>query len=104
MDGDVVTKSGLMVGLGETREEMLEAFAVLRDHDVEVLTVGQYLRPSENHLPVVRYWHPEEFADLEREAYAMGFESVASGPLVRSSYHADEQVPVRRAASRPASA
>jgi lipoic acid synthetase len=104
MDGEVVTKSGLMVGLGETREEMLEAFAVLRDHDVEVLTVGQYLRPSENHLPVVRYWHPEEFADLEREAYAMGFESVASGPLVRSSYHADEQVPVRRAASRPASA
>jgi lipoic acid synthetase len=104
MDSEVVTKSGLMVGLGETREEMLEAFAVLRDHDVEVLTVGQYLRPSENHLPVVRYWHPEEFADLEREAYAMGFESVASGPLVRSSYHADEQVPVRRAASPPASA
>jgi lipoic acid synthetase len=97
MDSEVVTKSGLMVGLGETREEMLEAFAVLRDHDVQVLTVGQYLRPSESHLPVVRYWHPEEFAQLEREAYAMGFESVASGPLVRSSYHADEQVPVRRA-------
>jgi lipoic acid synthetase len=86
-----------MVGLGETREEMLEAFAVLRDHDVQVLTVGQYLRPSESHLPVVRYWHPDEFADLEREADAMGFESVAAGPLVRSSYHADEQVPVRRA-------
>ena len=95
----MITKSGLMVGLGETREEMLEAFAILREHDVEVLTVGQYLRPSENHLPVVRYWHPDEFAELEREAYALGFESVASGPLVRSSYHADEQVPVRRAAT-----
>ena len=98
MDPGVVTKSGLMVGLGEAMEEMLEAFALLRDHGVQVLTVGQYLRPSENHLPVVRYWTPEEFAELEREAYAMGFESVASGPLVRSSYHADEQVPVRRAA------
>jgi lipoyl synthase len=97
MDADVVTKSGLMVGLGETMDEMLEAFALLREHEVQVLTVGQYLRPSENHLPLVRYWTPDEFAELEREAYAMGFESVASGPLVRSSYHADEQVPVRRA-------
>jgi lipoic acid synthetase len=99
MDADVITKSGLMVGLGETPEEMLEAFALLREHDVQVLTVGQYLRPSENHLPLVRYWAPDEFAALEREAYAMGFESVASGPLVRSSYHADEQVPVRRASA-----
>jgi lipoic acid synthetase len=98
IDSGVVTKSGLMVGLGETPEEMLEAFSFLREHEVQVLTVGQYLRPSENHLPVVRYWAPDEFAALEREAYAMGFESVASGPLVRSSYHADEQVPVRRAA------
>ena len=96
MDPNVVTKSGLMVGLGETQEEMLEAFELLRRHDVQVLTVGQYLRPSERHLPVVRYWHPDEFAELEQAAYAMGFESVASGPLVRSSYHADEQVPVRR--------
>ena len=95
----MVTKSGLMVGLGETLDEMLEAFAILREHEVQVLTVGQYLRPSENHLPVVRYWTPDEFAALEREAYALGFESVASGPLVRSSYHADEQVPVRRAAA-----
>ena len=87
-----------MVGLGETMEEMLEAFAILREHEVQVLTVGQYLRPSESHLPVVRYWAPDEFAELEREAYALGFESVASGPLVRSSYHADEQVPVRRTA------
>jgi lipoyl synthase len=91
MGGDeVITKSGLMVGLGEDFEEMIEAFGVLRDHRVQVLTVGQYLRPTENHLPVARYWHPEEFAELERAAYAMGFESVASGPLVRSSYHADE--------------
>jgi lipoic acid synthetase len=97
MDAEVITKSGLMVGLGETMDEMLEAIAILRDHCVQVLTVGQYLRPSESHLPVARYWHPEEFAELERRAYAMGFESVASGPLVRSSYHADEQVPLRRA-------
>ncbi|MEX2196129.1 MAG: lipoyl synthase [Thermoleophilaceae bacterium] len=91
MGGDeVVTKSGLMTGLGETKEELLEAFGVLREHDVQVLTVGQYLRPTENHLPVVRYWHPDEFAELEREAYAMGFESVAAGPLVRSSYHAEQ--------------
>jgi lipoic acid synthetase len=98
MDPEVITKSGLMVGLGEEREEMLEAFSILREHDVQVLTVGQYLRPSVNHLPVVRYWHPDEFAELERAAYEIGFESVASGPLVRSSYHADEQVPMRRAA------
>jgi lipoyl synthase len=99
MDPSVVTKSGLMVGLGESFEEMLEAFAILRRHEVEVLTVGQYLRPSEDHLPLVRYWAPEEFVALEREAYALGFASVASGPLVRSSYHADEQVPLRRAAA-----
>jgi lipoic acid synthetase len=97
MDPEVVTKSGLMVGLGEEPEELLEAFSILREHEVEVLTVGQYLRPSEDHLPLVRYWAPEEFAALEQEAYALGFESVASGPLVRSSYHADEQVPLRRA-------
>jgi lipoyl synthase len=97
MDPDVVTKSGLMVGLGEDLGEMIEAFAILREHEVEVLTVGQYLRPSRDHLPLVRYWTPDEFAELEREAYALGFASVASGPLVRSSYHADEQVPVRRA-------
>jgi lipoic acid synthetase len=87
---EVVTKSGLMVGLGETFDEMVEAFQILRDHRVQVLTVGQYLRPTENHLPVVRYWHPDEFAALEGAAREIGFESVASGPLVRSSYHADE--------------
>ena len=91
MGGDgVVTKSGLMTGLGESREEMLETFGVLREHGVQVLTVGQYLRPTRQHLPVVRYWHPDEFADLEHAAYAMGFESVAAGPLVRSSYHAEQ--------------
>jgi lipoic acid synthetase len=89
----VTTKSGLMVGLGETHDELVEAFGVLRDHGVQVLTVGQYLRPSARHLPVVRYWHPDEFAELERAAYALGFEHVAAGPLVRSSYHADEHVP-----------
>jgi lipoic acid synthetase len=99
MGGDeVVTKSGLMVGLGEEPDEMLEAFQILRDHDVQVLTVGQYLRPTANHLPVARYWHPDEFAALEAAAYAMGFESVAAGPLVRSSYHADEQLPAASAA------
>jgi lipoic acid synthetase len=91
-EGEVVTKSGVMVGLGETHAELVETFAQLRAHGVQVLTVGQYLRPSERHLPVVRYWHPEEFAALERDAYALGFEHVAAGPLVRSSYHADEHV------------
>jgi len=86
----VVTKSGLMTGLGETKEELIETFGVLREHDVQVLTVGQYLRPTENHLPIARYWHPDEFAELEAAAYALGFESVAAGPLVRSSYHAEQ--------------
>ena len=95
---DVVTKSGLMVGLGESFDEMVEAFGILREHGVQVLTVGQYLRPTESHLPVERYWHPDEFAALEKAAHELGFESVASGPLVRSLYHADEQVPDRRAA------
>jgi lipoyl synthase len=91
MGGDaVVTKSGLMTGLGESREELLDTFGALREHGVQVLTVGQYLRPTRDHLPVVRYWHPDEFADLEREAYAMGFEAVAAGPLVRSSYFAEQ--------------
>ncbi|MDQ3242084.1 MAG: lipoyl synthase [Actinomycetota bacterium] len=98
MGGDeVVTKSGLMTGLGESMEELVETFGVLREHDVQVLTVGQYLRPTENHLPVVRYWHPDEFAQLEREAYALGFESVAAGPLVRSSYHAEQTLEQARA-------
>ena len=93
MGGDgVVTKSGLMVGLGESFEEMVDALGVLREHGVQVLTVGQYLRPTVHHLPIVRYWHPDEFAELERAAYALGFEHVAAGPLVRSSYHADQHI------------
>jgi lipoic acid synthetase len=91
--GEVVTKSGLMVGLGETHDEMVAAFEDLREAGVQVLTVGQYLRPSERHLPVVRYWHPDEFKALEVAAYALGFDHIAAGPLVRSSYHADEHVP-----------
>jgi lipoic acid synthetase len=97
--GEIVTKSGLMTGLGETKEELLEAFQALRDHGVQVLTVGQYLRPTRNHLPVVRYWHPDEFTELEREAYAMGFDSVAAGPLVRSSYHAEQTLEQAAAAT-----
>ncbi|MGA1212505.1 MAG: lipoyl synthase, partial [Solirubrobacterales bacterium] len=89
-EGRVITKSGLMVGLGEEFDEMVETFGILRRHGVQILTVGQYLRPTENHLPVVRYWHPDEFDALAEEARKMGFESVAAGPLVRSSYHADE--------------
>ncbi|MCW2991653.1 MAG: lipoyl synthase, partial [Solirubrobacterales bacterium] len=91
-EGEVRTKSGLMVGLGEDHDEMVETFEALREVGVDILTVGQYLRPSERHLPVVRYWHPDEFQALEDAAYALGFSHVAAGPLVRSSYHADEAV------------
>lgn len=101
---DVRTKSGLMVGLGETFDELVETFATLRDHDVQILTVGQYLRPSADHLPLVRYWHPDEFADLETAAYALGFDHVAAGPLVRSSYHADLHVPQPHAGVGPLAA
>jgi len=87
---EVVTKSGLMVGLGESFEEMVHALGTLRAHHVQVLTIGQYLRPTQDHLPIVRYWHPDEFQALERAAYELGFEHVAAGPLVRSSYHAEE--------------
>jgi lipoyl synthase len=105
MGGDeVTTKSGFMVGLGESFDELVDAFGVLRESHVQVLTVGQYLRPTERHLPVVRYWHPEEFAALERAAYDLGFEHVAAGPLVRSSYHADEHVPQQRPGLGPLAA
>src|SRR6266536_3105560 len=89
----MVTKSGVMVGLGETRAELLDVFRDMREHRIDVLTVGQYLRPSRKHAEVVRYWRPEEFQELKRDALAMGFGHVESGPLVRSSYHADEQIP-----------
>jgi lipoic acid synthetase len=101
---EVTTKSGLMVGLGETHEEMVETFAILREHHVQVLTIGQYLRPSEQHLPIVRYWHPEEFEALERAAYELGFDHVAAGPLVRSSYHADQHVAQARPGVGPLAA
>lgn len=88
---DVPTKSGIMVGLGETDEEVLQVMRDMREHDVDMLTIGQYLQPSSHHLPVLRYVHPDMFAVFEREAYAMGFSHAAVGAMVRSSYHADEQ-------------
>ena len=90
---EVHTKSSLMVGLGETREEMTEAFVALRAVDCDILTIGQYLRPSPQHLPLERYYHPDEFAEMKVEALALGFRHVESAPLVRSSYHARDQVP-----------
>ena len=91
IDPGALTKSGLMVGLGETMDEMLAVFADLRESAVDILTVGQYLRPTPDHLDVVRYWHPDEFDELKQAAVAMGFRHVECGPLVRSSYHAEEQ-------------
>ncbi len=88
---NVPTKSGLMLGLGETDDEILHVMRDMRAHDIDMLTIGQYLAPSSHHLPVLRYVHPDTFAMFEREASAMGFSHAAVGPLVRSSYHADEQ-------------
>ena len=87
----IPTKSGLMLGLGETDEEILAVMRDLRAHGVTMLTIGQYLQPSPHHLPVTRYVHPDAFAMFEREAEAMGFAHAAVGPMVRSSYHADRQ-------------
>ena len=94
----VPTKSGLMVGLGETDEEILAVMRDLRANGVAMLTIGQYLAPSSHHLPVERYVHPDTFAMFEREAAAMGFRHAAIGPLVRSSYHADQQAHLAGAA------
>jgi len=88
---DLVTKSGIIVGLGEERPELLETMRDLRAADVNVLTLGQYLRPSARHLPVARYYHPDEFAALRDAGLQMGFAHVEAGPLVRSSYHAKRQ-------------
>lgn len=88
---DLPTKSGLMVGLGETDAEILTVMRNLREHRVDMLTIGQYLSPSRHHLPVLRYVHPDTFSMFEREAEAMGFSHAACGPMVRSSYHADQQ-------------
>ena len=86
---DVATKSGIMLGLGETMEQVQATLRDLRAHDVDMVTIGQYLQPSPHHHPVMRYWTPDEFKQLETYGYELGFTHVASGPLVRSSYHAD---------------
>lgn len=91
MQPGVLTKSGLMLGLGESNEEVIKVMEDLRAHDVNMLTLGQYLQPGEFHLPVERYVTPDEFKSLERIGYELGFDHVASGPMVRSSYHADLQ-------------
>jgi lipoic acid synthetase len=87
----IVTKSGVMVGLGESLTELVDVFRDLAQRKVDILTVGQYLRPSRDHLPIARFYTPDEFIFLKREALALGFRHVESGPLVRSSYHAHEQ-------------
>ena len=87
----IPTKSGLMVGLGETDEEILEVMRDMREHNIDMLTIGQYLAPSGHHLPVRRYVHPDVFKMFEEKAYAMGFSHAAVGAMVRSSYHADQQ-------------
>ena len=91
MSPDCVTKSGMMVGLGETWNEIIETMRDLRSVSCDLLTIGQYLRPSEKHVPLSRWYTPDEFDELRREGEALGFRHVAAGPLVRSSYHADEQ-------------
>jgi lipoic acid synthetase len=87
----IPTKSGLMVGLGETDEEIVAVMRDMRAHEIDMLTIGQYLQPTAGHLPVLRYVHPDTFAMFEHEAYALGFRHAAVGALVRSSYHADNQ-------------
>jgi lipoic acid synthetase len=93
---NIPTKSGIMVGLGETRDEITQTMADLRAADVDLLTVGQYLRPSPGHVEMDRFYHPREFKEIEQEGMALGFKYVASGPLVRSSYHAEDQLKAAR--------
>ena len=90
-EGPIVTKTGIIVGMGEEMHELLAVFRDLADRRVDILTVGQYLRPSRDHLPMSRFYTPDEFAFLKHEALRMGFRHVEAGPLVRSSYHAHEQ-------------
>lgn len=87
----MLTKSGLMVGLGETKEMLVDTFRDLSENGCEILTIGQYLRPTEKHLPIEKYYHPDEFQELKEIALGFGFKHVESGPFVRSSYHAHEQ-------------
>jgi lipoyl synthase len=95
---EMVTKSGVMVGLGESMDELIEVFRDLGERKVDILTVGQYLRPSRDHLPIARFYTPDEFRSLKDEALRFGFSHVESGPLVRSSYHAHEQADATRVA------
>lgn len=88
---DVLTKSGLMLGIGETKEEVIQVMKDMREHDIDMITLGQYLQPSKHHLAVERFVHPDEFDELGQIAKELGFTHVASGPMVRSSYHADQQ-------------
>jgi lipoic acid synthetase len=97
---DIPTKTGLMVGLGEERDELLATFRDLRGVGCDILTIGQYLRPTPAHAPMARYYHPDEFQDLKAAAFALGFGHVESGPLVRSSYHAHETADAFAAAAR----
>ncbi|MFP3125123.1 lipoyl synthase [Ectobacillus funiculus] len=92
MQPDIPTKSSIMIGLGETKEEIVEALDDLRANNVNIVTLGQYLQPTKKHLPVIKYWSPAEFAELKEIALSKGFSHCEAGPLVRSSYHADEQV------------
>lgn len=93
----IPTKSSLMLGLGETKEEVLQVMDDLREADVDIMTIGQYLQPSKSHLKIKKYWTPEEFAELKEIALSKGFKHCEAGPLVRSSYHADEQVDAAKA-------
>ena len=97
----MVTKSGVMVGLGESSDELIEVFRDLAARSVDLLTIGQYLRPSRDHLPIARFYSPEEFQMLKEQALALGFRHVESGPLVRSSYHAHEQADATASPVRP---
>ncbi|MEY8190253.1 lipoyl synthase [Peribacillus simplex] len=92
MNSTIPTKSSIMIGLGETKEEIMETMDDLRANDVDIMTIGQYLQPTKRHLKVVKYWSPEEFEELKNIAMSKGFSHCEAGPLVRSSYHADEQV------------
>jgi lipoic acid synthetase len=90
--GGVRTKSGIMLGLGEQKQEVVQTLQDLRNAGVDVVTIGQYLQPTKKHLPVIRFVHPDEFADFRKIGYEMGFDYVESGPLVRSSYHSERHV------------
>ncbi|THE09881.1 lipoyl synthase [Bacillus timonensis] len=94
---DIPTKSSIMIGLGETKEEIIETMDDLRANNVDIMTIGQYLQPSKKHLKVQKYYHPDEFAELKEIALSKGFSHCEAGPLVRSSYHADEQVNAAKA-------